>query len=331
MSDISGELFECLREQCRVGAISYRDYIHTVLYTPDYGYYKQSTKRVGRVPRSDFYTAESLGPVFAKLISAAVVDLLPEGQARRSTFIEIGAEPDTSLLSHLECCPFYAEQVIRQGDPIILNGPVVIFANEWLDALPFHRLIFQGGRWCERGVQIGSDNRIKETLLDELSPEVAAVADRLPQSVEAGYELDLPLEAELALENLLSQNWNGLILLVDYGRTWTALLQDHPFGTARTYKNHVQGSDLLKAPGSCDITCDLCWTPLFEQMQAKGLHDVTLESQESFIVRRAQRVAQDIVESAAGTFSAEYRTFMELIHAANMGQRFQVLRGLRED
>ncbi|MFT5836818.1 MAG: SAM-dependent MidA family methyltransferase [Candidatus Azotimanducaceae bacterium] len=119
------------------------------------------------------------------------------------------------------------------------------------------------------------------------------------------------------------------MLFFDYGRTWTSLLQDHPSGTARTYKQHVQGNDLLETPGACDITCDICWTPLMEQMQQVGLQSVTLESQESFLVQRAQRAAEAIVSDNAGTFSPDRQTLMQLIHPANMGQRFQVLWGLR--
>lgn len=329
MSDEPHQLYEKIREQCLRGPISYRDYIETVLYTPEHGYYKQPAERVGRSSQHDFYTAESLGRVFAQLVSTAATDLLPEELAGKSTFVEIAAEPGTSLLSHLDSHPFEAEQIIRQGEAIDPSGQVILFANEWLDALPFHRLIFRDGQWQERGVQTNDHGRLEEILLDDLSAEVAAVADRLPEHIEDGYELDLPLEAEKALSELLYQDWTGLILLFDYGRTWPALLQDHPSGTARTFKNHVQGNDLLETPGSCDITCDVCWTPLFEQMQAAGLNGVTLENQESFLVQRAQRAAQIIVESSAGSFSADRQTLMELIHPANMGQRFQVLWGLK--
>ncbi|MEC8279016.1 MAG: SAM-dependent methyltransferase, partial [Verrucomicrobiota bacterium] len=109
-----------------------------------------------------------------------------------------------------------------------------------------------------------------------------------------------------------------------------SLLQDHPSGTARTYKKHIQANDLLKAPGACDITCDINWTPLQAQMEAAGLQSVNLESQESFIVQRAQRAAEAIVSGSAGDFSPDRQTLMQLIHPANMGQRFQVLWGLRE-
>lgn len=323
------ELMTLLRRRMQSGPISYREYIDCVLYAEGAGYYTGPRKRVGRSAESDFYTAESLGEVFSQLITSAAVDLLPAGKAAECTFVEIAAEPETSLLGCLLEHPFAAQRVLRQGEPIELSGPVVIFANEWLDALPFHRLIFRDGRWRERGLRLGPNGMPQEVLLDALTPPVRAAADRLPDALENGYELDWPLEAEAALARILRQDWAGLLLLLDYGQTWASLLQDHPSGTARTYRNHRQGADLLEAPGSCDITCDVNWTPLQMQMEEAGMHTVTLESQESFFVQRAQTAAARIVEESAGRFSPARQTLMELIHPANMGQRFQALWGLR--
>ena len=318
-----------LIERCQAAPISYRDYIEAALYTEGCGYYTRTVERVGRSGQHDFYTAESLGSVFAQLVTTAAVDLLGADKAAASTFVEIAAEPNTFLLSHLQSHPFAAEQVIRQGDTVRADGSVIIFANEWLDALPFHRLIFRDGAWRERGVGLNAEGQLVEVLLHELRPEVSALADQLPTHIEDGYELDLPLEAETALADLLAQDWTGLILLFDYGRTWKSLLQDTPSGTARTYVQHAQGSDLLETPGRCDITCDINWTPLQAQMETVGLQSVTLESQESFLVQRAQRAAEAIVSDSVGAFSADRQTLMQLIHPANMGQRFQVLWGLR--
>jgi SAM-dependent MidA family methyltransferase len=311
------------------GPISYREYIDCVLYAEGSGYYAKHRPRVGRSPQHDFYTAESLGQVFAQLVTTAAADLLPAGQAAQSTFVEIAAEPDSTLLDCLPRHPFGGQRVIRHDQAIDPTGPVVIFANEWLDALPFHRLIFRDGAWRERGVWTGRDGRLCEVLLEELTPEVQHAAARLPNQIEDGYELDWPLEAERALADLLRQDWTGLILFFDYGRTWTSLLQDHPSGTARTYQGHAQGNDLLETPGERDITCDINWTPLKAQMEAAGLESVTLESQESFLVQRAQRAAASIVTGSAGHFSPDRQTLLQLIHPANMGQRFQVLWGLR--
>lgn len=327
----SAELLQIIRTACAEGPIHYADYIQLALYTPKLGYYARQRERVGRSPERDFYTAESLGAVFARLVATAAEDLLPAGQAAQSTFIEIAAEPGQALLDQLEAHPFAASQVIRQGEPIRAEGPVVLFANEWLDALPFHRLIFKDGVWRERGVTVSASGQLEEVLLDHLSAPVAAISERLPAAAEGNYQLDIPLAAETELAKLLAQDWTGLILFFDYGKSWSCLTHDCAAGTARTYKRHTQENDLLNEPGEKDITCDVCWDPLQAQLQAVCQSKPTLESQESFLVQRAQRAAESIVMASAGSFSPQRQTLMELIHPAHMGRRFQVLWGIRQD
>lgn len=331
MSGVDKNLLKLLRDACVQGPITYRDYIQHVLYAPDCGYYTRPKERVGRHSQKDFYTAESLGKVFAECVTTAAADLLGAERTSQSTFIEIAAEPGKCLIDTLETHPFASHRTIRQGEAIAAEGPVVLFANEWLDALPFHRLIYADGGWRERAVIWNSaSDTPEETILETLSEPVQAIADRLPTEADEGYELDLPLDAEKALTALLAQPWHGLICLFDYGKTWTSLLQDAPSGTARTFQNHQKGNDLLDQPGEKDITCDVCWDWHQAQLQANGFEPVCLESQESFIVQRAQRAAERIVKSSAGAFSEERQTLMELIHPAHMGQRFQVLWGIRQ-
>jgi SAM-dependent MidA family methyltransferase len=329
MPQAQQSVLEILREKCADGPVSYRDYIDIALYAEGCGYYRRKTSRVGRSNDRDFYTAESLGKVFAQLVVGAAENLLGPEQVAASSFIEIAAEPGHSLLDSLPHHPFADSKVIRLGEPITAAGPVVIFANEWLDALPFHRLVFQDGQWHERGVCY-ENHSLQETLLERPTQPVQRAIKALPVDIEEGYQLDLPLEAEAALGELLAKDWTGLLLLFDYGKTREALLQDCPNGTARTYYRHQQGNDLLDQPGEKDITCDLCWTPLKAQLVDAGIESTTLESQESFLVQRAAHTAEAIVSDRAGQFSPARQTLMELIHPANMGQRFQVLWGRRK-
>ncbi|MFO8026503.1 MAG: SAM-dependent methyltransferase, partial [Opitutales bacterium] len=286
MPDTEQSVMKILRGKCAHGPISYRDYIDIALYAETCGYYQRNAERVGRKKDRDFYTAESLGRVFAQLVTGAAEHLLGTELAKKSTFLEIAAEPGQGLLDQVDEHSFGDSKVVRLGEPIQASGPVVIFANEWLDALPFHRMVFQSGQWRERGVQF-EGGTLRESLLDSLSPEVERVVSRLPTEIEEGYQVDLPLAAEAALARLIDQDWTGLLLLFDYGKTWEALLQDCPNGTARTYHRHEQGKDLLDRPGEKDITCDICWTSLEAQLREAGFAQTTLESQESFLVKRA--------------------------------------------
>ena len=92
-------LLDKIQAACAAGPISYADYIQMALYTERLGYYARKQERVGRDAQRDFYTAESLGAVFARLVSTAAEDLLPAGIAAQSTFIEIAAEPGQALLA----------------------------------------------------------------------------------------------------------------------------------------------------------------------------------------------------------------------------------------
>lgn len=319
-----------LLERAGQEPLSYRDFIEIALYTENLGYYRKDRARVGRSPERDFYTAESLGRVFSQLVVDACIHLIGPEQVAASSFVEIGAEPGYSLIDKLtEPAPFESTRTIRLGEPIQASGPVVLFANEWLDALPFHRLCFHQGKWRERGIRALDKGQLEETLLEEASEAVQKNLHLLPPTAAEGYQLDWPLDAENALGDLIAQDWNGLLLLLDYGKTWKALLEDCPSGTARCYRQHVQTNDLMETPGEKDITCDLCWDSLVRQLQAADCKDVTLESQESFFVRRAANAAQAIVRNAAVGFDTDRQTLMELIHPAHMGQRFQALWAIR--
>lgn len=326
MNEVSQNINAILADLAKDSPISYRDFIECALYHPNCGYYRKDEARVGRSPKTDFYTAESLGSVFSELVLGGIQEIIGETFAQHH-FVEIAAEPETGLLQRLNPnkFPSLSASTIRCGDPIQINNtaPSIIFANEWLDALPFHRLIFTNGKWQERGVSIAHDTP-QEVLLNELSAQVASEAHRLPANAPEGYCLDWPLEAENALKNLFAQFWHGLLIFFDYGKAWTDLIENCPAGTARTYFKHKAGNDLLENIGSADITCDVCWTPLQTICQSH-CHTVQLESQEAFFVQRGHRVAESIVTESAGQFSPRRQTLMELIHPAHMGRKFQVL------
>ncbi len=311
------------------GPINYARYIEIVLYSPDIAYYTSLRDRVGRNQQSDFYTAESLGPVFAECVIAAACNLLGgECLPAHFSFVEIAAEPDAGLLQSVPH-PFKDHYILRQGETLQVSGQSVVFANEWLDALPFHRLCFHQGQWRECGVSITQYGELHECFLPEISPEVKAIHERLPSESEEGYRLDLPLAAEAYLRALLAHNWTGVLMLFDYGQRWDALLHDLPQGTARTYYRHKQGDNLLTNPGERDITCDIIWDPLEVISKEAGFADVCVQRQESFLMHHAQEPIARIMQAHAGQFSPQRQTLMELLHPGNLGHRFQVLSGKR--
>lgn len=327
MNEESQNINAILAQACANNPLSYRDFIEIALYHPSCGYYPRASNRVGRISEADFYTAESLGSVFSELVIDGALKLLGKNAAEL-TFIEIAAEPNKTLLQSLPEHPFKDAKTIRLGDPIEARGPVVIFANEWLDALPFHRLTFSKGKWQERGVAL-QNNALCEVLLPKYTKALIQVSGRLPKNAPEGYQFDWPIDAERALTKLLHQDWEGLLLVFDYGKPWNELLENCPSGTARTYHQHKSGLNLLKNPGQMDITCDVCWTTLEEICAEAGMHNISLESQEAFFVKNSGKVAEAIIQESIGKFSPRRQTLMELIHPAHMGRKFQVLSASR--
>jgi SAM-dependent MidA family methyltransferase len=308
--------------------VSFARFMALALYDPAAGYYTGARRRIGREPGADFFTAASLGPVFGGLVAAAAAGLLDPAAPGAHAWVEIGADPpDAGILAGVEH-PFAAATALGLGQTLALPPRAVVFSNELFDAQPFHRLLRRPAGWCETGVALRA-GRLEEITLPELTPEVHAVRDRLPADAPDGYRIDLPLAAAALAGRIAAPAWTGLFVAFDYGKSWAELAADTPAGTARAYFRHRQGNDLLARPGEQDLTCHVCWDWIAAALAAHGFRTPTLESQEAFFVHHAAPLLSRWTAAEAGRFSDRKRGVMQLLHPAQMGQKFQVLWALR--
>jgi SAM-dependent MidA family methyltransferase len=284
------------------------------------GYYRHSRQRVGRTAGTDFYTATS-SPVFGELVVAACTHLLAGQDPRSFLFVEIGAEIAGGVLGGLQH-PFASATTIRLGQPIALEGPCVVFSNELFDAQPFHRFVFREGAWRELGVQAQGPALAFVEL-----PTVTSAP--LPATAPEGYIIDAPLAATALLAEIAARPWHGLFVAADYGKSWRELTEATPHGTARAYHRHTQSNDLLARPGEQDLTCHVCWDWLAEALTAQGFENPQVVSQESFFIHHAAELIAAISTAEAARFSPRKLGLMQLLHPANMGQKFQVLHSRR--
>jgi SAM-dependent MidA family methyltransferase len=262
------------------------------------------------------------------LVAAAAVNLLGAERAARCEFVEIGAEPGGGVLAGV-AHGFRAARTIRLGEPIDVNGDVVVFSNELFDAQPFHRVVRRGASWVEMGIRLHGQT-IQWTALPAMSPELAEARVVLPPDAAEGYVLDLPLAAAGLAKTLAAQPWRGLFLALDYGRTWSQLTSEYPAGTGRGYVAHRQADHLLAQPGDQDLTCHVCWDWLEAALSGSGFRPIVRESQEAFFVRRATAAIQRIVEGDPDPLSLQRTQLKQLLHPALMGQKFEALWALRE-
>jgi len=326
----SAAFLEAFRRQADAGGtMSFAGFMRLALYDPDVGYYRRSQPRVGTGPGTDFFTASSSGAVFGELVVAAAVKLLNGAPAGDFTFVELGAEPRdptagtsaTGILAGVPH-PFRATQTAGFGPLPELAGPCIVFSNELFDAQPFQRFVFHRDRWREIGVQL-RDGALAMVDLETV-PSLA-----LPAGAPEGYTIDAPTAARVLTDAIAAQPWTGLFLAADYGKTWRELVEETPEGTARAYFRHTQSNDLLARPGEQDLTCHICWDWLAESLIAQGFTSPEVQSQESFFIHHAGAAIAAISSAEAARFSRKKLSLLQLLHPAQMGQKFQVLHATR--
>lgn len=308
--------------------VSFARYMELAMYHPTAGYYTSDRRRVGRDDNADFFTATTFSPVFGELVVAAAVKLLAPASPADFVFVEIGAEPGAGILRDVPH-PFARYQTISLGQPFAVPAKAVVFSNELFDAQPLHRVVWRRGEWRELGVALNG-RHLREVELPALSAEIAAHVDRLPKTAEENYHIDLPLRTVPILERIISQPWQGLFLAFDYGKFWAELAEHTPAGTVRTYHKQKMGGDLYARPGKQDITYHICWDWLEDGLVRAGFGEPRVDSQESFFMNHAADRLAAITKAEAGTFSPRKRMLMQLLHPANMGQKFQALHALRK-
>ena len=301
------------------GRLTFAQFMELALYHPEAGYYRGGRERVGRAPGTDFITSATVGPLFGELVAAAAVHLLGPEAAPRHTFVEIGAEPDRSVLAGVDH-PFAAVRTVRVGDPIALGGDCIVFSNELFDAQSCVRTVYRGGGWRERIVELAADGTLAEVEVPY--PDDAAPAPE-------GYAFDRPLAAAHLAGEIARQPWRGLFLAFDFGLTERELRTECPAGTARAYHRHRQERDLLARPGEQDLTCHVCWDWIAAELTAAGFAAPKLEFQETFFVRRAGPAIAAVSAAEAARFSPRKQALLQLLHPGQMGQRFQVLHARR--
>lgn len=322
------QLLAILNQQAdKKGILSYADYLRCALYAPEVGYYQSNRQRVGRSSQTDFYTARTFGTVFNTLLLASIRHLLGGEKLSDYTFIEIGAEPGQSFFQK-ENTPFLDVKTYTFSDTPVIPSKAVIFANELLDAQPFHRLIYLQGQWRELGVSIHG-GKLKEVVLNALTPAIQNVANCLPSTHKEGYQLDFPLAAETLLRQLVAPLKKGLLVIFDYGKFWSELIENHPEGTARAYRKHRLHNDLLSFVGEQDITCHLCWDRLQAILQKNNFESLKLEKQEAFFMHHASDAIKSILEKHPSPLDETNQHLKMLIHPTFMGHAFQVLWGKR--
>lgn len=317
------------REIAQTGPIPVARYMELCLSHPEHGYY---TTRDPLGAAGDFTTAPEISQMFGEMLGVWVATvwagmgspgfaLIELGPGRGTLMADVlrvlgptGARPEIWLV---ETSPtLRAEQArripgARFADRLedVPQGPMILLANEFLDALPVHQYLRTPGGWREQQVGLvegalafGLSAPVpdRETPRDwlEVSPTADTVTDRIAMRLG---------------------NAPGAALLVDYGYA----AGDPPPGlTLQALRNHGHVSP-LQTPGDCDLT----WLIDFDRVRHRlGTTTTHVATQGAFLAAmgigpRAQSLAKAAPGDATGIADALER----LTAPDQMGTLFKVL------
>jgi SAM-dependent MidA family methyltransferase len=198
-------------------------------------------------------------------------------------------------------------------DPAALPpGPMLLLANEFLDALPIRQFVRRDGAWMERHVQAGAFVELPAS--DAPSLPSAAPEGAVKEVCEPALALAGMLAARLAAER-------GAALFLDYGPAEPA------FGdTLQAMRAHETGLDPLAEPGSRDLTAHVDFPAVAEAARAAGagvfgplpqgvvLQRLGLVTRAAMLAQARPRLAREILSGAE-----------RLVAPEGMGRLFKAL------
>jgi SAM-dependent MidA family methyltransferase len=361
MESASNELARQIHEEIRLrGPICFARFMELALYAPGLGYYERR-REIGR--GGDFFTSVSVGPLFGQLLAFQFAQWMDaDGPADNLRFIEAG--PHNGMLAAdilgwtsrhrpdlfarleyllLDASPerrAWQEETLRSWLPKVKWAPDIaslgehettgiIFCNEFLDALPVHRLAWSAARqrWQEarvavQGAAFAWEWHSPAAELTGLLPQpVAELARVLPD----GYMVEVCPAATAWWRAAASSLRRGKLLAIDYGLTSGEQFQPgRAQGTLRAFARRHASADLLRQPGEQDLTAHVNFSALMEAGRTAGLRTEGLARQSKFLTEifARTRVAPD---SFAPWDEKKTRQFQTLAHPEHLGDKFQVL------
>lgn len=245
--------------------ITFARFMERALTEPGLGYYATSALRPTRA--GDFLTAPELHPFFGRCLGRAlsarwadagspatwVVREYGAGRGTLHDAVVAGLVADGSPLARA-----IAWQPVdlpgRHPTPAGRQAVGMVVANEYLDALPVHRLVVRQGVLREAWVT-WRDGRFDWVEGEPSSDALARPVEAAGVSLRDGQALEVrPGVASWVAEvtRVLSAS---LLLVIDYGHESAELYGPRRMaGSLVTYRDHVAGDDPLVAVGRQDIT-----------------------------------------------------------------------------
>lgn len=259
--------------------MTFADFMQAALYDPDEGFYSGSP--VG--PAGHFVTSPHVSSLFGALVARQVEDAWETlDRPAEMQVVELGAGDGTLAVAVLASLHPDARSAVRyvaveqsagararimergiDAHPSIeAMGSIagLIFANELLDNLPFHRLRHTGDRIVEVVVDVD-----EEDLVESEADPSPAVLSALRAELQPGEERPVSPPVFALLGSVVSRLDRGYALFFDYGVSSGG----GPHGV-RAFAGGRLFDDVLADPGSRDVTGGVDWVAIAGEARRLG-------------------------------------------------------------
>lgn len=330
------------------GPLTVAAFMTMALHDPGGGYYARSAP-IGA--QGDFTTAPEISQIFGELIGLWCAELwqlieqpnpfiLAElGPGRGVLMSDLlraaGVVPGfrRALRLHLvEVSPTLSaeqEKRLRHAQPVWVNrvdqlpdGPMLLIANEFLDALPIRQFVRGKAHWSERMITLDPEGDF--AFVD--GPESPAASFLVPAGLRHSApgtiaEICPPALGLAAALGARLARWPGAALFVDYGR-----FPSTPGPTLRAVSRH-RPVPALAAPGSADLSADVDFDMFAEAAQAGGAATYGPVGQGEFLAALGaeQRLAALNARATLTQRRALEGGLRRLLDPGEMGELFKVI------
>jgi NADH dehydrogenase [ubiquinone] 1 alpha subcomplex assembly factor 7 len=345
---VSGLKAELLRLIAEDGPIPVSRFMALCLGHPRHGYY------LTRDPfgaQGDFTTAPEISQMFGEMIGLWAAHLWQAmGAPARFALVELGPGRGTLMADMLRATRivpgFHAAASVHlvETSPVLrdvqaatlsgkaepawhdrvgtaLDGPVIVIANELLDALPVDQFVMTKAGWCERLVGLDGEGGLAFGLAGQVLP----AGTSLQMRGEEGAVLEQPaaaldLVSEIATHVARS---GGGALFIDYGS-----LQSGFGDTLQAMRRH-QFVDPLTELGEADLTVHVDFARMVQTALQAGAAVQGPSLQADFLLalglaERADALCRNATPDQARAIGAAFDRLTER-GETGMGDLFKVL------
>ncbi|MDJ1169210.1 class I SAM-dependent methyltransferase [Roseofilum sp. BLCC_M154] len=319
------QLYPWLKEKIRRSPgekISFAQYMESVLYHPEFGYYSAYQTEIGK--SGDYFTSASLGADFGQLLARQWVQMWQIlGCPTPFSLVEMGAgtgQVAADVLGELEaynseCFQSLDYRIIEKSaglrqvqqhtlepwlgeksrvqwcDWADLDGVQgCFFSNELIDAFPVHVVVRSGERLQEVFVTLDAEEHLGEVLGELSTPKLAQYFDRLgidlcSEAYPEGYRTEVNLGMLEWLEAIAQRLERGYVVTIDYGYTADRYYQPgRSTGTLQCYTRHHRHDCPYINIGYQDITAHVDFTTLEQEGKGWGLEPLGFTEQGLFLM-----------------------------------------------